>query len=115
GNVTFRTGSAEIQADFYTTLNSVAGSLKEFPASNVKITGYTDSTGNAMKNQLLSEQRAGSVARYLQGQGVASARLQTTGMGARNPLQSNNTEDGRQANRRVELDVVPLDNQQQQY
>ncbi len=113
GNVTFRTGSAEIQADFYNTLNSVAGSLKEFSASNVKITGYTDSTGDAMRNQLLSEQRASSVARYLQSQGVTSARLQTTGMGARNPLQSNNTEEGRQANRRVELDVIPLDNPQQ--
>lgn len=113
GNVTFRTGSAEIQADFYNTLNAVAGSLKEFQGSNVKITGYTDSTGDAMRNQILSEQRADSVARYLQSQGVTSARLQTSGLGARNPLDSNNTEAGRQANRRVELDVIPVDNGQQ--
>ena len=113
GNVTFRTGSAEIQADFYNTLNAVAGSLKEFQGSNVKITGYTDSTGDAMRNQILSEQRAGSVARYLQSRGVTAARLQTSGLGARNPLDSNNTEAGRQANRRVELDVIPLDNGQQ--
>ena len=108
GNITFRTGSAEIQADFYDTLNSVAASLKEFTDSNVRVTGYTDSTGNAMSNQVLSENRASSVAKYLQSQGVVSARLQTGGMGARNPLQSNDTESGRQANRRVELEVVPL-------
>lgn len=108
GNITFRTGSAEIQADFYDTLNSVAGSLKEFPDSNVKINGYTDSTGDAMKNQILSEQRASSVARYMQSQGVSPARLQTAGYGARSPIDSNNTEAGRQANRRVELEVVPL-------
>lgn len=112
GNVTFRTGSSEIQADFYDTLNSVAGSLKEFTESNVRITGYTDSTGDEMKNQILSEQRASSVARYLQSQGVTSARLQTSGLGERNPLQSNDTDAGRQANRRVELDVIPLNNQQ---
>ncbi|MBK8288458.1 MAG: OmpA family protein [Cellvibrionales bacterium] len=111
GNVTFRTGSAEIQADFYDTLNSVAGSLKEFSASNIRITGHTDSTGDAMKNQILSEQRASSVARYLQSQGVSSARLQTSGLGARNPVESNNTEAGRQANRRVELDVIPVNSQ----
>lgn len=114
GNITFRTGSSEIQADFYDTLNSVASSLKEFPDSNVRITGYTDSTGNEMKNQILSEQRASSVARYLQSQGVTSARVQTSGLGERNPLQSNDTDAGRQANRRVELDVVPLNNQQNQ-
>lgn len=114
GNITFRTGSSEIQADFYDTLNSVASSLKEFPDSNVRITGYTDSTGDEMKNQILSEQRASSVARYLQSQGVTTARVQTSGLGERNPLQSNDTDAGRQANRRVELDVVPLNNQQGQ-
>lgn len=112
GNITFRTGSSEIQADFYDTLNSVGASLKEFPDSNVKITGHTDSTGDAMKNQILSEQRASSVARYLQSQGVASARLQTAGYGARYPVADNASESGRQSNRRVELEVVPLNSPQ---
>lgn len=113
GNVTFRTGSAEIQADFYDTLNSVANSFKEFPDSNVRITGHTDSTGDAMKNQILSEQRASSVARYLQSQGVSSGRLQTAGYGARRPVEDNGTEYGRQANRRVELEVIPLETQRE--
>jgi outer membrane protein OmpA-like peptidoglycan-associated protein len=110
GNVTFRTGSSEIQSSFYDTLNSVASSFKEFPDSNIKITGHTDSTGDPMKNQILSEQRAGSVKSYLQSQGVSSARLQTSGYGARFPIQDNTSESGRQANRRVELEVVPLTN-----
>ncbi|MCC7517153.1 MAG: OmpA family protein [Pseudomonadales bacterium] len=110
GNITFRTGSADIQPDFYQTLNTVSNSLREFPDSNVRITGHTDSTGDAMRNQILSEQRANSVARYLEGQGVSYARLQTSGLGARYPIDSNATEYGRQANRRVELDVIPLNN-----
>lgn len=115
GNVTFRTGSADIQPDFYQTLNAVSGSLREFPDSNVRITGHTDSTGDAMRNQVLSEQRASSVARYLASQGVSSARFQVSGLGARYPIDSNSTEYGRQANRRVELDVIPMNRQQQNY
>lgn len=112
GNITFRTGSADIQADFYDTLNSVASSLREFPDSNVRITGHTDSTGDAMRNQILSEQRANSVARYLQSQGVSSGRLQITGYGHRYPVADNATEHGRQANRRVELEVLPISGRQ---
>lgn len=111
GNVTFRTGSADIQPDFYETLNSVASSLREYPDSNVKITGHTDSTGDRMKNQLLSEQRANSVSRYLQSQGVSSYRLQSVGYGDRYPLADNKTEAGRQENRRVELEVIPTQQQ----
>ncbi|MEZ5493581.1 MAG: OmpA family protein [Pseudomonadales bacterium] len=114
GNVTFRTGSADIQPDFYQTLNAVSGSLREFPDSNVRISGYTDFTGDAMRNQILSEQRASSVARYLESQGVSSSRFQVSGFGARYPIDSNATESGRQANRRVELDVIPLNRQQGQ-
>ncbi len=114
GNVTFKTGNADIQPDFYDTLNSVASSLKEFPDSNIKITGHTDSTGDRMRNQVLSEQRASSVSRYLQSQGVSSARLQAVGYGDRYPLGDNKTDYGRQENRRVELEVIPLQQSQQE-
>ncbi len=113
GNVTFRTGSADIQPDFYQTLSAVSNSLREFPDSNVRISGYTDSTGDAMRNQILSEQRANSVARYLESQGISSARFQVVGFGARYPIDSNATDAGRQANRRVELDVIPINRPQQ--
>ncbi len=106
GNVTFNTGRAEIQADFYDTLNTVAQSLKDYPETTVKVSGHTDSTGDAMKNQVLSEQRAASVVRYLQSQGVAAQRLQSVGYGARYPVADNGTEAGRQSNRRVELEVL---------
>jgi outer membrane protein OmpA-like peptidoglycan-associated protein len=116
GNITFRTGSADIQPDFYETLNSVSSSLREYPDSTIRVTGHTDSTGDRMRNQVLSEQRASSVSRYIQSQGVSSARLQSVGYGDRYPLSDNGTENGRQQNRRVELEVIstqPPQSQQQ--
>lgn len=115
GNVTFRTGSADIQSNFYDTLNSVASSLREYPDSVVRITGHTDSTGDRMRNQILSEQRANSVANYLRSQGVSSGRLQSSGYGDRYPIADNRSEDGRQQNRRVELEVIPTGSSGQSY
>lgn len=107
GNVTFRSGSADIQSSFYDALNSVAASLRDYPDTNVKISGHTDNTGDRMRNQTLSEQRADSVARYLESQGVPPGRLQSVGYGDRYPIADNKTEYGRQENRRVEIDLQP--------
>jgi outer membrane protein OmpA-like peptidoglycan-associated protein len=107
GNVTFETGRSDIQSGFYDTLNSVAASLREYPDSNIRITGHTDSTGDRMRNQVLSEQRANSVATYLRSQGVSSGRLQSMGYGDRYPVADNSSDYGRQQNRRVELEVIP--------
>jgi len=108
GNITFASSRADIRSDFYEVLNSVGLVLKEFNQTAIRITGHTDSTGGAALNQTLSEQRAGSVASYLISQGVASNRIQSYGEGPRYPIASNDTESGRQANRRVELELVPI-------
>lgn len=108
GNITFATGQYDIRGDFYPTLNSVVLVLKEFTNTAIRIGGHTDSTGSAQTNQVLSERRAGSVGQYLQSQGVAAGRIQTNGYGARYPIASNDSESGRQANRRVELELLPL-------
>lgn len=108
GNITFDTSRADIRADFYDVLNSVVLVLKEFNKTVIQIGGHTDSTGSFELNQRLSEQRAQSVASYLISQGVPSGRIQTTGYGPRYPVASNETADGRAANRRVELKLVPL-------
>ena len=71
GNITFATGSADINANFYQVLDSVALTIKEFDQTNVSVVGHTDSVGSDQANQLLSERRAQSVAAYLQGRGVA--------------------------------------------
>ena len=70
--------------------------------------GHTDSTGSDAYNQGLSERRARSVADYLSSHGVQSARIGTRGFGETQPVASNETEEGRAANRRVEIKIVPI-------
>jgi outer membrane protein OmpA-like peptidoglycan-associated protein len=108
GNVTFATDSSDLSPAFFDVLNSVAKVLEEFNQTVVEVAGHTDSTGSAQYNQSLSERRAGSVASFLQAQGVISQRLITVGMGEAYPVADNNTAAGRQANRRVEITMVPV-------
>ncbi len=108
GNITFATGRYEIRGDFYEVLNSVAQVLAEFDKTAIKIAGHTDSTGSQQTNQVLSEQRADSVKQYLIGRNVTVGRIQTNGYGPRYPVASNDTSAGRQANRRVELELLPI-------
>jgi len=108
GNITFAVNKADIRADFYSVLNSVSQALKEYDQTNVRISGYTDSTGPLSLNQRLSEERANSVRTYLLAQGVASDRIDSAGYGPANPIASNASDEGRQANRRVEIKLIPI-------
>ena len=108
GNVTFATNSADLSPAFFDVLTSVAKVLKEYEQTVVEVAGHTDSTGTDEYNQGLSERRASSVAQFLQTQGVISQRLITVGMGEARPVADNSTAEGRQANRRVEITMVPL-------
>jgi outer membrane protein OmpA-like peptidoglycan-associated protein len=108
GNVTFATGSADINAGFYDVLNSVAIVLKEYEKTTVDVIGHTDSVGAESYNQQLSERRARSVAEYLSSQGTISARLLIAGMGEAQPIASNSTPEGRSQNRRVNIQISPL-------
>ncbi|HET7409289.1 MAG TPA: OmpA family protein [Paracoccaceae bacterium] len=105
--VTFAFDSANIQPQFYPALNNVAATLQQYPSSYVDIVGHTDSTGDDAYNQRLSEQRASAVAQYLVSRGVNPARLQSYGMGESQPVASNATSSGQQANRRVEILITP--------
>ncbi len=107
GNITFKTDSADINAGFYATLNSVAKVLNKYSNSTVMVMGFTDNTGADAYNMTLSKQRATAVAAYLQGQGVKSTRFEIMGMGPSNPIASNATAAGRQQNRRVEIKIIP--------
>ena len=108
GNVTFQTNSADINAAFYPVLNSVGIVLKEFDKTIVDVAGHADSTGPDDKNMELSQRRAGSVSSYLAAQGINAQRLVTTGYGETRPIASNDTVEGRQQNRRVEITLVPV-------
>lgn len=107
-NITFASGSSALKPDFEEVLTSVALVLKEYDKTLLEITGHTDSTGSDSSNLQLSESRALSVSNSLQRNGVAFGRMSTQGSGESRPVASNNTDAGRQANRRVELVLVPI-------
>jgi outer membrane protein OmpA-like peptidoglycan-associated protein len=108
GNITFAFGSADLNASFYEVLNSVSTVLAEFNQTVIEVAGHTDSVGTPEANQRLSERRASSVAAYLGTRNVLTDRIITVGMGEERPIASNDTDAGRQQNRRVELTLVPL-------
>lgn len=108
GNVTFASNSADLSPAFFDVLGSVSKVLSEYDQTIVEVAGHTDSSGSDNYNQSLSERRAGSVAQYLQSRDINSQRLITVGMGESMPVANNTTSDGKQANRRVEITMVPV-------
>ena len=110
GNITFNVGRDDVQPAFFPVLDSVSSVLNEYNETTIDVTGHTDSTGNADSNLQLSERRAESVGDYLQEQGVAPVRIAMIGAGAAAPVADNETDQGRQMNRRVELVLKPLAN-----
>jgi outer membrane protein OmpA-like peptidoglycan-associated protein len=108
GNITFKTDSADLQPSFFDVLNSVSIVLKEYDKTLLEVAGHTDNTGDDAHNQSLSERRAGSVSQYLQSHGINAQRLIAVGGGEGHPVASNDTAEGRQLNRRVELTLEPI-------
>ena len=108
GNVTFAFDSAELNPQFNSVLDKVAQTLTEFDQTVIQIAGHTDSTGSHAYNMKLSEQRAASVKTFLAGRGVPTQRMHTVGAGPDHPIADNSTEAGRAENRRVEITIVPV-------
>ena len=106
--VTFATGSANLDPAFRSTLDNVAATLTEYEKTSVDVLGHTDSTGSDAFNQTLSQQRSSTVANYLSQRGVQPVRLATRGYGESQPRASNTTVEGRASNRRVEIRIVPV-------
>ncbi|WP_287979484.1 OmpA family protein [Sphingomonas sp.] len=106
--ITFAYNSATVQPQFQRTLDQVAQTLAQYNQTYIDVYGFTDSTGSDAYNQQLSERRATAVADYLASRGVQPARIGTRGFGESNPVASNETEAGRAANRRVEIKIVPI-------
>jgi outer membrane protein OmpA-like peptidoglycan-associated protein len=109
----FAVNSSTILPGAYDELNRVANVLRQYPETNIQIAGHTDSTGSVDTNQRLSERRAEAVKNALAGMGVNPSRLAMIGYGEGKPIASNNTEAGRQQNRRVEVRIIPQQAQQQ--
>jgi outer membrane protein OmpA-like peptidoglycan-associated protein len=108
GAITFEVDESELRPSFHEVLNSVVLVVNEFDKTVIEVAGYTDSTGEANYNQILSERRANSVGTYLTGQQVVPGRVVSRGFGERSPAASNATREGRDQNRRVELKLVPI-------
>ena len=106
-NVTFATGSYALSPRAQSSLSEAAKTLATYVDTNISIIGHTDSTGNDAINNPLSRNRAQSVADYLNRQGVAANRMSVSGQGSRQPIASNNTDEGRAQNRRVEILITP--------
>lgn len=108
GNITFDTNQYAVRPEFTPVLDSVARVLYKYTDTRLQINGHTDSTGTATANYNLSDRRARSVANYLAAQGVTQSRILTQGLGPDQPIASNDTDAGRAANRRVELQIVAV-------
>ncbi len=106
--ITFNYDSAAVQPQFQPTLNDVSSVLAQYPKTYIDVYGHTDSDGTDAYNQALSERRAQSVADYLTTHGVQSARMATRGFGETQPIASNTTEQGKASNRRVEIKIAPI-------
>ncbi|WP_116126388.1 OmpA family protein [Lewinella sp. IMCC34183] len=95
-------------------LRRMADVFQKYPDTDLTVDGHTDNVGSESSNQKLSEQRAASVADYLVELGVDRSRMTVVGHGEMQPVATNDTEEGRQANRRVEVAITANENLQQQ-
>ena len=103
----FAFDSADLNEESKKALNELAKMMQKNKKNDIRIDGYTDSTGTVEYNDVLSVKRANSVKDYLASQGVAASRMTVKGYGKSNPIASNNTAEGRHKNRRV--DIIILD------
>jgi outer membrane protein OmpA-like peptidoglycan-associated protein len=108
GNITFSSGSANINQNFLSVLDSVVLVLEEFDKTLIVVAGHTDSSGSDTLNQRLSERRAQSVSGNLKTAGILTERIEVVGFGETQPVASNNTAAGKELNRRVEITLLPI-------
>lgn len=107
-DITFDVDRADVKTEFASVINSLGEALKSQPSTTIDIIGHADSSGADAYNQALSQRRAQSVAYWLQDQGVQAPRLVAFGRGELQPVATNDTDQGRARNRRVEVKVRAL-------
>ena len=104
-NLTFATGSASITGETAVEVDNIAAILKAYPGVKVMVEGHTDNTGDEAKNVQLSQARANAVKARLMGKGIEGGRIMTKGFGSAQPTATNDTEEGRAQNRRIEIAI----------
>jgi outer membrane protein OmpA-like peptidoglycan-associated protein len=105
-NVFFDSKKSDLRTESFPELNRFVNFLNANPGVTIEIAGHTDNVGKDADNQLLSEQRAKAVYTYFQKKGIALNRISAKGYGKTKPLATNDTEEGRQTNRRVEFTIL---------
>ena len=105
-NVNFDTGKSSLRVDSYTALNELVSYLKLKPKLVIEIGGHTDNVGSAINNLKLSQDRANTVRAFLIKNGIQAAHVQAKGYGDTEPVESNETDAGRQQNRRTEVKIL---------
>lgn len=106
-DILFATNSTEVSGRSQADLFTLAGSINQYPNTTVNVIGHTDDVGGSDFNQDLSQRRAQAVTSVLINAGVSPARIISTGRGEFQPIATNATAEGRQANRRVEVVITP--------
>jgi cytochrome c oxidase subunit 2 len=104
--VTFEIGSDELTELSRYQLEDVVSALKKYPDMYLQLGGHTDNTGDADANMSLSQRRADRVLAYLVDNGISAARLQAVGYGPTRPIETNDTEEGRAQNRRIDFTIL---------
>ncbi len=104
-NIFFDFSKSELKEESFSELDRLVDLIKASPEMEVEISGHTDNVGSDAQNKLLSETRAKAVKAYFVEKGIDTKRLKTVGYGRTKPLASNDTEEGRQQNRRVEFTI----------
>ena len=107
GGILFDTNSSSLLPGGYDRLRSLATTLKSYPQQRLIVKGHTDSQGDDRYNQKLSEERAATVQTFIISEGVPAARVTAIGFGSKMPVATNATAEGRQQNRRVEIEIRP--------
>ncbi|HYG20608.1 MAG TPA: OmpA family protein [Ohtaekwangia sp.] len=107
--IEFAVNKADLTTTTRTNLDDLAKVLKKYDDTNILIEGHTDSTGKRAYNKSLSDERAESVSDYLKSLGIPASRMSNVGYGPDQPIADNNTEAGRQQNRRVEVAIFAND------
>lgn len=103
--ILFATNSSTLELQAKTNIRKLSVILNKYPDTNILVTGHTDFDGTDQYNQTLSEQRAKSVSDYSKVQGVSSSRFSVVGLGEKEPTASNDTDEGKRMNRRVEIAI----------
>lgn len=106
GTNSFKSNSVSVSESDREKMAKLVDFLNKYPEAKVEVIGHTDSTGSNEYNQRLSEERATSVANILESMGVDKSRILVSGLGEKQPIASNKTSQGRELNRRVELNIL---------